>query len=154
MKNLSTAALLSILAAATPLGCGTSTGGTGMGGSGGSGSGGTGSGGTSGGGTSSGVPRATTAGTLTAAQAGTFCDWRNAKEGGYNRFVACSDGSTQVTDMDKASCESTTRVLGAICSTLTVGDLEDCANAVGTDLCSITTKTGCAAFNACVSSVN
>jgi hypothetical protein len=39
--------------------------------------------------------------------------------------------------------------IGESCPTLTVGDVEDCANAVGSDLCVLPTAPGCAAINAC-----
>ena len=103
-----------------------------------------------GGGASSGLPRSATIASLSTAQAGTLCDWQSAKQGGYGRMVNCSDGSQEMSDPDKATCVSGASALGALCPTLTVGDVEDCANAVGTDLCSEPTQAGCAAFNTCL----
>jgi hypothetical protein len=101
----------------------------------------------------SGIPQSTTLSSLTPAQAGVLCDWENAKQGGYGRSVSCPDGGMQTTDTDRASCVSAAQPIGADCPTLTVGDVEDCANAIGTDLCSLATQPACAAFNACVSSL-
>jgi hypothetical protein len=101
-----------------------------------------------------GTPKSTKLGMLTTAQAGTECDYVNNKQGGYGRSVTCADGSMQTTDPDKASCVADVPVAGAGCPTLTVGDLEDCANAVGTNLCSLPTASACAAFNACLASLN
>jgi hypothetical protein len=101
-------------------------------------------------GTSSGVPRATKIADLSSAQAGTLCDWVNGKGGGYGRTVTCSDGTDASTDPDKATCSSSAPLLGGLCPTLTVGDLEDCSNAVGMDLCAAATNPACAAFNTCV----
>jgi hypothetical protein len=109
--------------------------------------------GNNGGGASSGLSRSATLASLSTAQAGTLCDWESAKQGGYGRMVNCSDGSQQMSDPDKASCVSGIPTLGSLCPTLTVGDIEDCANAVGTDLCSEPTQAGCAAFNACLGGV-
>lgn len=109
-------------------------------------------GGGGGGGSSSGLPRSTPLGSLNSSQAGTFCDWTNNKGGGYGRTATCADGSEEDTDPDKASCVTALPLVGAFCPTLTVGDAEDCANAIGADLCKRTTAAGCAAVNACAGS--
>jgi hypothetical protein len=83
-------------------------------------------------GSSSGLPRASTFGELTSAQAVILCDWVNERQGGYGRHVACADGSTQDTDPNQSECAA--------------------ANAVLTDLCSMPTQAACAAVNACVAS--
>jgi hypothetical protein len=109
-----------------------------------------GSGGTTPVGNSSGLPRSSTLASLTSGQGGTLCDWVNAKEGGYGRTFNCPDGSQAMSDPDRASCVDVIGYLGTNCPTLTVANLEDCANASGTDVCSIPTQTACAAFDACV----
>ena len=155
MRNLSF--VLTVLVAATSLSCGgssgSSDGGSGSGGGGGRAGGSGGGGGTSGtgggGGSSSGVPRTTTIATITSAQAGTLCDWTEGKRGGYGRVVTCPDGSQQSTDADKPTCLTMTPQLGALCPGLTVGDVEDCANAIGTNLCSMATAAGCSRVNSC-----
>lgn len=101
-------------------------------------------------GNSSGLPRSSTIASLTTAQAGTLCDWANAKEGGYGRSMTCPDGSDGSTDPSRESCVSLVVYLGIKCPTLSVGDLEDCGNASGADVCSIPAQAACAAFNACV----
>lgn len=101
-------------------------------------------------GTSSGLPRAATLGSLTAAQDATLCDWENAKQGGYGQSVSCSDGSHTDTDNNQASCVASVPGFATGCPTLTVGDVEDCANAIGTNLCAMPTAAGCANVNACL----
>jgi hypothetical protein len=103
-----------------------------------------------GGGSSSGLPRATTIASLNQTQAGTLCDWTNSKQGGYGRSVTCTDGSEETTDADKAYCVAAVPLVGQYCPTLTVGDLEDCANATGSDLCAFSTAPGCAAARTCL----
>ena len=103
--------------------------------------------------TGSGIPRSTTFAMLSSAQAGAECDYLNGKQGGYGRSVTCSDGSTETTDDSKASCVADAPAVGAACPTFTVGDAEDCASAVGANLCSVTTQSACAAFRACLASV-
>jgi len=107
-------------------------------------------GGSTGGGPSSGLGRTAPLASLTAAQRGTLCDWESGKQGGYGRMINCPDGSQQMSDPDKATCVQGISSLGALCPTLTVGDIEDCANAVGTDVCSEPTQAACAAFNTCL----
>lgn len=109
-----------------------------------------GSGSSSGPGNSSGVPRASTVGSLSASQAATLCDWTNAKQGGYGRTVTCPDGSTRTTDTNQAECVAGASVAQTACPTLTVGDTEDCANAIGTNLCEVVTASACAAVATCL----
>jgi hypothetical protein len=102
-------------------------------------------------GTSSGLPRTDTVGSLTAAQAATLCDWLNARQGGYGQSVTCPDGSHDDTDNNQASCVASVPTVATGCPSLTVGDIEDCANAIGTNLCAMSTAAGCANVNACLS---
>jgi hypothetical protein len=104
----------------------------------------------SGPGTSSGVPRTSTIGSLSPAQAATLCDWVNAKQGGYGRSVTCSDGSTTTTDANQAECVAGSAAAQTYCPTLTVADTEDCTNAIGTNLCEISTASACAAVATCL----
>jgi hypothetical protein len=55
-----------------------------------------------------------------------------------------------MTDPDKATCVSAVPVVGGRCPTLTVGDLEDCANVTQPDQCSFDTQPGCANLRACI----
>ena len=100
-------------------------------------------------GPSSGLPRTATVGSLTPAQAGLLCDWTNAKQGGYGRVVNCPDGSQQTSDPDAATCVQSAGDFATYCPTVLVADVEDCANATGTDLCAFTTAAACANLRAC-----
>lgn len=106
--------------------------------------------GTGSGATGSGVPRSSTIASLTPAQAGTLCDWTNTKQGGYGRLVTCPDGTEEDTDADKAYCMAAFPLIAQYCPTLTVGDIEDCANATGTNLCAFATAAGCANARTCL----
>jgi hypothetical protein len=101
-------------------------------------------------GTSSGLPRSSTLASLTPGQDGTLCDWENDKQGGYGVSMTCAVGPAQDTDTDKASCVASVPGFGAGCPTLTVGDVEDCVNAIGTNLCAMATSPGCANINTCL----
>jgi hypothetical protein len=129
MKRLSIAVLLAAASGLFALSCGSSSGG---------------------GASSSGIPRSDTVGSLNASQAATLCDWENAKQGGYGRTVTCSDGSTQTTDPDQATCAAVVPYFANKCPTLTVGDIEDCADGLGTNICNLPTESACAALNACI----
>jgi hypothetical protein len=108
--------------------------------------------GSSGGGVgdSSGVPRSSTIGSLTVTQAATLCDWEDAKQGGYNRTVTCTDGNTRTTDASQAECVSGMGYARTFCPSLTVADVEDCANAIGVSICEISTAPACANLAACL----
>jgi hypothetical protein len=101
-------------------------------------------------GDSSGVPRSSTIGALTATQSATLCDWENAKQGGYGRSVACTNGATRTTDMNQAECVAGMIYARSVCPTLTVADVEDCANAIGVSLCEVSTAAACANLAACL----
>jgi hypothetical protein len=106
----------------------------------------------SGPGTSSGLPRSSTLASLTTAQDATLCDWLNERQGGYGQSVSCPDGSHADTDTNQSSCVASVPTGAASCPTLTVGDVEDCANAIGTNICEMPTAAGCANVNACLAS--
>jgi hypothetical protein len=99
---------------------------------------------------SSGLPRSSTVGSLSSTDAATLCDWLNAGQGGYGRMVTCSGGTTRTTDADQATCVAGSHAAQTACPTLTVGDTEDCVNAIGSDLCAISTASACAAVSACL----
>lgn len=106
----------------------------------------------SGPGTSSGLPRSSTLASLTTAQDGTLCDWLNERQGGYGQSVSCPGGSHADTDTNQSSCVASVPGGAAACPTLTVGDVEDCANAIGTNICEMPTAAGCTNVNACLAS--
>ena len=101
---------------------------------------------------SSGVPRTSRVGQLNAADAARLCDWTNQRQGGYGRTVSCAGGDDQVTDSDQKECTDAQVLIAAGCPSLTVADVEDCTNAVQTDLCRYPTAPACAAVRACIGS--
>jgi len=111
------------------------------------GGGATGSGGTVG--ASSGVARGSRLIELTSAQASVLCDWTNLRQGGYGRVATCPSGATRSTNRSTLDCVNSTSALGGRCSSVTVGHIEDCANAVGSDLCKLETAPACVALVSC-----
>ena len=78
-----------------------------------------------------------------------LCDQLNGAQGGYGKSTSCPDGSTQTTDPSQASCVAAVPPPGSACAGLTVGQALDCANAVGTTLCSFLTATQCKPVRDC-----
>ena len=109
-------------------------------------------GGSSGGSSTSGIPRTTIFAALTAAQSGTLCEWVNTNQGGYGRSITCSAGDTQTTDDSKAVCMTGVSLLATLCPQLSVADIEDCVNAIGTDLCAFETNAACGPVLNCADS--
>ena len=99
-------------------------------------------------GISSGLARSLTLASLSEDQASALCDWEDLKEGGYNRVVACAGGPA-ATYFSNQICLNSTSALGNRCQELTVGDIEDCANATGPDLCRFATAPECIAVTTC-----
>lgn len=100
-------------------------------------------------GTSSGVAPGIRLMNLSFDQATALCNWANQKQGGYGRSVTCSSGSVQSTNSSAAGCVQRTLALGGQCLALTVGNIEDCANATGTDLCKLETAAPCGTILTC-----
>ena len=93
----------------------------------------------------SGLPRASTIESLDDDQRPTLCDWWNMKQGGYGQSADCGGDEPEITDADQDEC-----VAGLDeCADATVGDFEDCGNAIGTDLCMFRTAPACAKLAAC-----
>src|SRR5450432_3681122 len=111
---------------------------------------GVGSGGGGGGTANSGLPRGTIVASLTDAQVNTLCDALAIPAGGYGKSQSCGDAGTQSDGANQADCFTLLRAFGSICPQVTVGNKEDCANDIGTDLCAFETKAGCAAIRACL----
>jgi hypothetical protein len=84
-------------------------------------------GGVAGGTMSSGLPRDAHVKALGSADLATLCDWSASKLGGYNRRITCPDGSWVMAKMSRMACEQT--VTSSPCD-LTVGEIEDCTDAV------------------------
>jgi hypothetical protein len=96
----------------------------------------------------SGIPRAAHLGDLTSAQAAVLCDWVNERQGGYGRTASCLIG-VESTNTSQDQCINSLSSLGQSCGTLTVGSIEDCANATLTDLCKLQTASACASLASC-----
>lgn len=100
-------------------------------------------------GTSSGLSRNVALFDLSPGQASVLCDWTNLKQGGYGRSASCPSGSVQSTNLSNQDCVNSTSALGGRCATVTVGNIEDCVNAVQTDLCKFETAPACVAVAMC-----
>jgi hypothetical protein len=100
-------------------------------------------------GSSSGVPRSIRLMDLTPAQASALCDWTNLKQGGYGRSTTCPSGSVESTNRSNFDCVNSTSALGGRCVDVTVGNIEDCANAAQTDLCQFESAPECVAVATC-----
>ncbi|HEY2899007.1 MAG TPA: hypothetical protein VGL59_00415 [Polyangia bacterium] len=96
-------------------------------------------------GNSSGLPRTSTVSALTDDQKGTLCDWWNAKQGGYGQSADCGGGDTESDDTDQDDCLSGLDD----CDSAMVSDFEDCANAVGANLCMFDTAPACTTLFTC-----
>jgi hypothetical protein len=96
-----------------------------------------------------GLPRASTVVSLTPAQGAHLCDWINQEEGGYGRTVNCVLTGPVATNLNQNDCVMGLPILQSTCPVLTVGDLEDCSLARGTDLCKYYTAAACAPLRAC-----
>jgi hypothetical protein len=97
---------------------------------------------------SSGLPRSSTVLSLTPAQGAVLCDWINQSEGGYGRTVDCPTGPL-ATDANQSDCVNALPDLEIGCPALTVGQIEDCAQAEGSNLCNYNTALACAPLRAC-----
>lgn len=100
-------------------------------------------------GTSSGVSRSVRLMDLGEQQASVLCDWTNLKQGGYGHSITCSSGAVRSTNASNRDCVNQTAALGGLCVAATVGDIEDCANAIGSDLCQYATAAACMSLATC-----
>ena len=97
------------------------------------------------GGTGSGLERGRLVGQMTPAEAAKLCDFTNAAQGGYGRKVTCPGGEDAETDESLASCVTDFVDLRPALERcrLTVAHMEDCARAIGPDLCKFETAVEC-----------
>ena len=95
-----------------------------------------------------GVPRSATVPSLDATQSAVLCDWINASVGGYGSIDNCDGGGSRHADSTPQSCVSGLSDFNA-CPSMTAGEVEDCINAIGGDLCRIDTAPACAPINQC-----
>ena len=89
--------------------------------------------------TRSGLLRTTALLSLNAEQGAQLCDWTNGVLGGYGRTITCPVTGARATDRDRAYCISGL----PSCPALTVGDIEGCTLAQGSDICKYFTATAC-----------
>ena len=89
-----------------------------------------------------GVPRSAIVTSLDATQIAALCDWINTSVGGYGSIDNCDGGGSRHADSTQQTC-----IAGLIdpqgCPSLTAGELEDCINATGGDLCQTATAPAC-----------
>jgi hypothetical protein len=100
------------------------------------------------------VPPGDTLGQLSTSQVTSLCDYLADTQGGYGRSVNCPAGDTQTTDSSQSECVSSSAGVAAVCPTLTVGETEACAVAVGTSLCDFDTDSACAPVRDCITAAS
>jgi hypothetical protein len=88
---------------------------------------------------------------LTPAEAALLCDALSNAQGGYGKTAMCADGHVEENDPNLPDC---VRALIDAAQALqqcglTVGESEDCARTVGTELCRFPTAPECAPVRAC-----
>lgn len=98
-------------------------------------------------GTTSGVPSTLTVASLDAAQLRQLCEWSIGVQGGPGRMVECPGGGSTTTSTE-ADCTGGLSGTTISCD-ITVGEVEDCFVAIGTDLCGLLDGPACAPFVAC-----
>lgn len=93
---------------------------------------------------SSGLPTSERVATLDETEIAELCDWSAAQTGGYGVEKDCGNGQTARTQESQAECVQSMRD-GATqpeC-TVTVGQVEDCINALDGDLCQLIAQVEC-----------
>ncbi len=90
---------------------------------------------------------------LTDAEKATVCDWVNTKQGGYGRQVLCDKDPPVSTDASLSACIGSIAGFAELCP-LTVGQLVDCAQATGADLCQVYTLPTCEVIATCLRRIN
>jgi hypothetical protein len=78
------------------------------------------------------IDRTKTVKSLSDTELALFCDWETDRLGGYNHRTTCN-GVWVMTKMNQMACETMTA--SSPCKATTVGEIEDCVNAVKADLC-------------------
>jgi hypothetical protein len=101
-------------------------------------------------GATSGLPLDSTIASLSSTDAATLCDWVNGKRGGYGRpSVFCPGAASKSTSLSQLTCVNGFAALGNRCLDLTVGTVEDCVNATGSDLCLEESTPACMTIGTC-----
>jgi hypothetical protein len=100
------------------------------------------------------IPRTDTFSMLSQSQAAALCDYIANTNGGYGRSMTCPNGGVQTNDAAQSDCVATAAPIGYYCPTFTVGQAEDCAAAVGLDICNVTLDAVCDAYEACLTQLS
>jgi hypothetical protein len=103
-------------------------------------------GGGSGGTGPAGLPRTATVVSLSPSQLASLCDWANNSVGGYGSIDNCDGGGSHQANSTQQDCVD--KAFG-VCSSQTVGALEDCITAISGDLCQIDIAPACVSLKQC-----
>ena len=100
----------------------------------------------------SGLARERLVGQLTPNEAAMLCDFTNLTQGGYGKKETCPGGEVEENDESLSSCVTgfiDLRLKLERCR-INVGHMEDCARAVGTELCKFATAIECEPLTLCL----
>ena len=100
----------------------------------------------------SGLARERLVGQLTPNEAAMLCDFTNLTQGGYGKKATCPGGEVEGNDESLGDCVTDFIDLRPTLERcrVTVGHMEDCARAVGTDLCKFATAVECGPLTLCM----
>jgi hypothetical protein len=96
------------------------------------------------------VPESDTFSQLSQSQAAALCDYIAATNGGYGRSMTCPNATTEMNYASQTDCVADAAPIGYYCPTFTVGQAEDCATAVGLDICNAPLNAACNPYEACL----
>jgi hypothetical protein len=99
-------------------------------------------------GAASGLDRNARITTLDETEMGVLCDWVSARLGGYGVERDCGEMTARTT-ANQEECVQSTQNVTADCAA-TVGQYEDCANALGGNICGLLTEPACQPLFSCV----
>ena len=100
-----------------------------------------------------GVPESDTFSMLSTSQAAALCDYIAATNGGYGKSMTCPSGDTETNYASQSDCVANAAPIGFYCPTFTVGQAEDCATSVGTDICKAPLDAACNPYEACLTAL-
>lgn len=103
----------------------------------------------------SGIDRSKRVASLSSDEAKKLCDYLNNKQGGYGKSQTCQDGTTETTDDSQNECVLGAAAIGLLsgCSSITVGQSEDCVDAIGAKLCDLRTNAACKPQRDCLATL-
>jgi hypothetical protein len=96
------------------------------------------------------IPQSDTFSMVSQSQAAALCDYIAATNGGYGRSMTCPNGGTEMNYAAQSDCVADAAPIGYYCPTFTVGQAEDCAIAVGLDICNAPLDPACNPYEACL----